>query len=141
QHLFSWLLPKLPTHLAPFPIFLYHYLPGLHRNRAVFLRRPAFALSLEIFQAWGNMLARVGRLNDVIDEAAARRDVGRGESGAIRLNQLGPTGGLVLGLLHLLAEDHLDRPFRPHDSDLGGRPGEDTVAAKVPGAHGQVRAA
>src|SRR6516162_4054555 len=98
---------------------------GSQRDQAVFLRGAAVALGLEIFQGLGQVLARVGRLDDLIDEPPPGRHVGRGERVAVRLDQLGPAGGLVRGLLHFLAENDLDRPLGPHDSDLGRRPGED----------------
>ena len=45
------------------------------------------------------------------------------------------------GVLHLLAEDDLDRPLGAHHGDLGRRPGEDAVGAQVLRAHRQVRTA
>ena len=47
------------------------------------LRRPLVALGLEVFQRLGQVPARVGRLDDVVDQAAAGRDVGRRERGAV----------------------------------------------------------
>ena len=82
--------------------------------RERFSRRTALALGLKVFQALGQVLARVGGLDDVIDEAAARGDVGRGKGGAIGLDQLHPAGGLVLGLLHLLAKDDLVAAINDH---------------------------
>ena len=40
------------------------------------LGRPVIALGLEIFQCLRQVLARIGRLDDVIDQPAAGGDVG-----------------------------------------------------------------
>src|SRR5262249_24166716 len=70
---------------------------GLQRDQAVLLRRPAIALGLEVFERLGQVLAGVGRFDDVVHEAAAGGNVRRGERGAVRLDQLGAAGGLVGG--------------------------------------------
>src|SRR5262245_24810706 len=114
---------------------------GLQGDQPVLLRRPLLALGLQVLKSLGQVLARVGRLDDVIHQPAAGGDIGGGEGGAVLLDQLGAAGCLVLGLLHLLAEDDLHRPLGPHDGDLGGGPGEDAVGAQVAGAHRQVSAA
>src|SRR4051794_13261825 len=64
----------------------------LQRDQAVLLLRPQLALGLEVLQGLGQVFAGVGRLDHVIDEAAAGRDVGRREGGAILFDKLGATG-------------------------------------------------
>ena len=53
--------------------------PRSQRDQAVLLRRPVIALGLEVFQRLRQVLARVGRLDDVVDQPAAGGDVGGGE--------------------------------------------------------------
>ena len=43
------------------------------------LRRPVIALGLQVFKRLGQMPPRIGRLDDVIDEPTAGRDVGSRE--------------------------------------------------------------
>src|SRR5262249_16229872 len=60
---------------------------GSQRDQAVLLRRPLIALGLQVLQGPGQVLAGVGRLDDVVNEPAPRGDVGRGEGGAVLLDQ------------------------------------------------------
>src|SRR5436305_1695809 len=87
------------------------------------------------------MFAGVGGFNNVIDEAAASSDVGRGERRPIRFDELGATGGFVHGLVHLFAEDDLDSSLGPHYGDFSAGPGEDAVRAEILRPHGDVGAA
>src|SRR5208337_1456928 len=113
----------------------------LQWDQAVLLRRPVIALGLKVFQGLRQVLARIGRLDNIIDQAAASGDVGGREGRAVLLDQLGATRGLVVGCLHLLAEDDLDGAFGPHDGDLGGWPGKNAIGPQVLRAHGQMCAA
>src|SRR6266540_4906434 len=48
---------------------------GLQWDQTVFLRRPLLALGLQVLKGLAQVLARVGRLDDVIDQAAAGGDI------------------------------------------------------------------
>src|SRR5262249_10201812 len=66
---------------------------GSQGDQAVLLRRPAVALRLQVLQRLRQVLARVGRLDDVVHQAAAGGHVRRRERGAVLLDQFRPAGG------------------------------------------------
>src|SRR5206468_1357756 len=64
----------------------------LKRDQAVLLGRPLLALGVQVLQRPGQVPARVGRLNNIIDQPAAGGNVRGGEGRAVRFDQLGPAG-------------------------------------------------
>src|SRR5205807_7710352 len=65
--------------------------------------------------------AGLARVDHIIDHVVARRDVDIDDLLEL-VDQLLSLRSGVLGLLHLLAEDDLDRALRPHHTDLRRRP-------------------
>src|SRR5665647_3228136 len=106
------------------------------RDQAVLLRRTKIALGGEILQRTSELAARVGRLDDVVDQTTCGRDVRRRECVAIQLDELCPLSVRVVGAGDLLAEDHTRRTLGTHHGDLGGRPREHAVGTQVLAAHG-----
>src|SRR3984885_8261395 len=84
--------------------------------------------------------ARLSRIDHVVDHVVPGRDV-HVDDLTEAVDQLAFLGLGVLGLLHLLAKDDLDRALRPHHADLGRRTGDDHVGLVGPAAHDVVAGA
>src|SRR5256712_5412157 len=106
---------------------------ALQREVAMLLGRVLVPLRLERRQRIDQTRASVARVNDVVEVAARRRQVGVRELLAV-------FGLALLGRLFSLVED-LDRALRSHHRDLRARPGDVVVAADVLRVHHVVRAA
>src|SRR3546814_16836055 len=73
----------------------------------------------ELPQPQRDPLARIVRVDDLVDIAARRRDERVREAVFIFLCPLRD----LFGIADVAAEDDLDRALRTHHRDLGGRPG------------------
>src|SRR5699024_4876645 len=84
----------------------FHYHLRSDRSEAVLLGGADLPLADEQLERDCDLTAGVGRVDDVVHQAAAGRHVGRGEGLAVLLHQLRAAGLLVLGGLDLAAEHH-----------------------------------
>src|SRR5579884_1220758 len=111
---------------------------GPHRrsygHHAISLPRPVDALGRRQLERAADCGPRLARVDDVVDHGVAGRDVDVDDLAEL-LDQLLTLGRRVLGLLHLLAEDDLDRALGAHHADLGARPGDDQVGVVGTAAH------
>src|SRR3990170_6057597 len=111
------------------------------RNVAVLLRRIFVALAPQALQRIDQGGTRVAGIDDVVEIAVSRRDVGVREFFAILLDLRLRRGSRIVAVRDLLSKQDLDRPFRAHHRDLGSWPGDVEVAADVLRAHHVVRSA
>ena len=88
-----------------------------------------------------SLTAGLGRVDDVVDVAPLGRHVRVGEALGVLVDQLGPAGDRIGGVLQLAAVEDLDRALRAHHRQLGRRPGEGEVGADRLGVHDHVGAA
>src|SRR3954451_13480607 len=102
------------------------YPGGSDGNHGVALPGPLDLLAGGHLERAADDLARLARIDHVVDHrvAGGDRDV---DDLAVGLDELGLLGRGVVGLLDLPAHHDLDRALRPHDADLGARPGDDQV--------------
>src|SRR5437763_2382685 len=106
---------------------------ALQRKVAMLLGRILVTLGLERRERVDQARPRVARVDDVVQVAPRRREVGVGE--------LLPVLGLaVVGGLFPLVQD-FDRALRPHHRYLRARPGDVVIAPDVLRVHHVVRAA
>src|SRR5580765_8358741 len=97
------------------------------------LRRILVALGLQSLERIDETGARIAGVDDVVEKATARGDIGVRELLAILLDlRFRRTLG-VAAVRDLLAEKNLDRALRPHDGDLRCGPGDVVIAANVLG--------
>src|SRR5205823_13564343 len=75
--------------------------------------------------------ARVARIDDVVEVAAAGGDVGMRELLAILVDLAVRRPLRVGAVVDLFAKENLDRALRSHDRDLAGRPRDVVVAPSV----------
>src|SRR5262249_38717464 len=110
-------------------------------NVAVLLGRQALPLVHQAFQGGNDLRTRVGGLDDVVDVAERRGDVGIGELLVVLGDQAGPFGGRFFRLVGFLLVQDVDGTLGAHDGQLGTGPRHVVVGADVLGAHDVVRAA
>src|SRR5581483_6870958 len=111
-----------------------------YRHHPVLLPGPLDALAARHAQAADDRRAGLARVDDVVDERVSGRDVG--VDGLADLGQHALARGLrVVGGLDQGAADDVDRALRPHDRDLGRRPGDDQVGLVGLAAHDVVAGA
>src|SRR5207302_1685511 len=92
----------------------------LQRHVAVLLRRVLIALVIQILERLYEFLTRLPRVDHLIEEAGARRDVGVRELRAKLRDLLGARGrGIGRGIEFALVED-IDGALRPHHGELRG---------------------
>src|SRR5690242_12142214 len=104
------------------------------------LRRILVALGLQSLECIDETRARIAGVDNVVEKATARGDIGVRELLAILFDlRFRRTLG-VAAVRDLLAEKNLDRPLWAHHSDLRCWPGDVVVAANVLGGHDVVRA-
>ncbi len=92
-------------------------------------------------QPGDHLAARLGRVDDVVDEAALGCRVRVGVLLGVLGHQLGTAGGRIRCLLQLTPVHDLDRALGAHDRQLGRRPGERQVGPDRLRVHHDVGAA
>ena len=93
----------------------------------MFLPRILKALPPQFPQPQGNPPPGRMRVDHLVDKPLARRHKRVGKAVFVFPGALGDLGGVA----DVGAEDDLDRAFRPHHRDFGGRPGVIQIAAQV----------
>src|SRR5262245_11953515 len=82
--------------------------PGSERDVAMLLPRVRVALVGEDLERPDQPRPRLARQDDLVDVAAARRDVRVGERLLVRRHQPSPLGRAVVGVRDLVLEDDVD---------------------------------
>src|SRR3990170_3826556 len=113
----------------------------LERDVPVLLGRKRHSLGPQHVEGLDQALARLPRLDDLIDEPPFCRDIRIGERLLVVVDQLGASRLGIVGIGDLAAVDDVDRALGTHHRDLGGRPGEGHVGADAAGVHDDIGAA
>src|SRR6516225_1410405 len=92
------------------------------RNIAVFLERVLHPLGLQVSERGNQLAAGLSGVDDFIEEAAARGDIGVCELLTKLADFLGARGNGIRRGVQLAFVEDVHGAFRAHDGDLRGRP-------------------
>src|SRR5579883_2315580 len=130
-----------PTLPAPTTVIFFLMMVSLNRDVPVLLLERLDFLVLEEMEGADDLAAGLRGLDDLVDVAALRGLIGRGEPGRVVVDELLSTGLGIRSLLDVALKQNVDGALGAHHGDLGAGPGVVEVAADVLGAHDVVGAA